>query len=256
MKWRIQKTVLFTIGIMGLCTFPGFATSSDYGPGFVGGGTSLESVEVQDYHSWKEEYIARMNSYEYGYQILERMDEGDFAGNYYYDNLYHYPVIGYNGELEKKVQEQYKRIEANPTAETAAAEMTTVEIPVWRLSNGQKIPSSTSITVMSSIADEVTAIFTEIFNGPEQFPINSVGGYAWRSNGLRSYHSSGLAIDINSAQNPQVAQDGTVITGGAWEPYLNPYSITPDGDVAKAFGKYGWYWGANYDTKDYMHFSY
>ena len=50
--------------------------------------------------------------------------------------------------------------------------------------------------VLSSIANDVKEIFTEIYNGPEQFPIESVGGYNWRSNGLGSNHSSGTAIDI------------------------------------------------------------
>ena len=48
--------------------------------------------------------------------------------------------------------------------------------------------------------------------------------------------------------------DGSVVVGSRWEPGINPYSITPDGDVAKAFGRHGWYWGAAYNTKDFMHF--
>lgn len=37
-------------------------------------------------------------------------------------------------------------------------------------------------------------------------------------------------------QNP----DGTVLVGSKWEPGINPYSIGPDSDVLKAFGRYGW----------------
>lgn len=98
------------------------------------------------------------------------------------------------------------------------------------------------------------AIFTEIYNGPEQFPIQSIGAYSWRGNGLGSYHSAGMAIDINPDQNPQVRMDGTVLVGNKWEPGVNPYSIGRDSDVVKAFGKYGWTWGAMFSTKDYMHF--
>ena len=48
--------------------------------------------------------------------------------------------------------------------------------------------------------------------------------------------------------------DGTVLVGNKWEPGVNPYSIGRDSDVVKAFGKYGWTWGAMFSTKDYMHF--
>ena len=78
--------------------------------------------------------------------------------------------------------------------------MVSVEIPVWRLRNGQKVAGTTHVQVLSSIANDVKEIFTEIYNGPEQFPIESVGGYNWRSNGLGSNHSSGTAIDINPTQ--------------------------------------------------------
>ena len=36
----------------------------------------------------------------------------------------------------------------------------------------------------------------------------------------------------------------------------NPYSIKPDGDVVRAFTKRGWIWGANFRTRDYMHFGF
>lgn len=94
-----------------------------------------------------------------------------------------------------------------PTPEAAQAEMVWVEIPVWRLKNGQKTAGTDKVQVLSSIADEVKAIFTEIYNGPEQFPIQSIGAYSWRGNGLGSCHSAGMAIDINPDQNPQV-RDG------------------------------------------------
>ena len=74
------------------------------------------------------------------------------------------------------MKEQIDRIVANPCDATASAEMVSVEIPVWRLRNGQKVAGTTHVRVLSSIADDVREIFTEIYNGPEQFPIESVGG--------------------------------------------------------------------------------
>lgn len=191
------------------------------------------------------------------YEKDESLSEGDKASYHYQDTYYQWDESkNYGSEYMQRVAEQCARIEANPCHETAVAEMTWVEIPVWRLRNGQKVPDTTRVQVLSSIADEVREIFTEIYNGPEQFPINSIGGYAWRSNGLTSNHSSGLAIDINPDENPQVRADGTVLVGNKWEPGVNPYSIGRDSDVLKAFGKHGWGWGASFTTKDYMHFDY
>ena len=86
-------------------------------------------------------------------------------------------------ERWNQVNAQYDRIAANPTPEAAQAEMVWVEIPVWRLKNGQKTAGTDKVQVLSSIADEVKAIFTEIYNGPEQFPIQSIGAYSWRGPG-------------------------------------------------------------------------
>ncbi|MDO5418395.1 MAG: M15 family metallopeptidase, partial [Lachnospiraceae bacterium] len=244
------------------------ASASNYGPGMTENGTdsgiptyadraAAQTSSVPDYQTWKASWIAENSQTPYFADYLAQMTEGDFAYLYYYKCMVRWEWYNScSSAYFQAVDAQYTRISENPTAETATAEMVSVEIPVWHLSNGQKVPAVTTVTVMSSIAEEVKAIFTEIYNGPEQFPIQSVGGYAWRDNGLSSSHSVGLAIDINPEQNPQVAPDGTVLVGGAWEPYVNPYSITPDGDVARAFGKYGWTWGTAFSTKDYMHFSF
>lgn len=186
------------------------------------------------------------------YEKDESLSEGDKTAYHYIYTYQDYSLR--TDEHFLQVEEQYNRIAANQTAETAAAEMVWVEGPVWRLRNGQKTADTARVQVLSSISEEVKAIFTEIFQGPEQFPISSIGGYSWRSNGLNSYHSAGLAIDINPDQNPQVKADGTVLVGSKWEPGVNPYSISRDSDVVKAFGKYGWTWGAAFNTKDYMHF--
>lgn len=188
----------------------------------------------------------------YWYENDPELSEGEKAGYHYSDVHQDYSLR--TEERWNQVNAQYDRIAANPTPEAAQAEMVWVEIPVWRLKNGQKTAGTDKVQVLSSIADEVKAIFTEIYNGPEQFPIQSIGAYSWRGNGLGSCHSAGMAIDINPDQNPQVRMDGTVLVGNKWEPGVNPYSIGRDSDVVKAFGKYGWTWGAMFSTKDYMHF--
>jgi hypothetical protein len=67
----------------------------------------------------------------------------------------------------------------------------------------------------------------------------------------------GVAIDINWEENYECTIDGTATTGKYWKPGEDAYSIPADGDVVKAFTKYGFGWGGTWRTKkDYMHFSY
>lgn len=75
-----------------------------------------------------------------------------------------------------------------------------------------------------------------------------------------SQHSYGLAIDINSLQNPYVRSDGYVRNRFA-RPYIDRSQDLPgmihDGDVVvRAFAAIGWKWGGDWSGgKDYMHFS-
>lgn len=149
------------------------------------------------------------------------------------------------------------------TAEEASANMRTVTVPVWRLAaDGTKYASKQSLTVNKNLADDVVAIFTEIFEDDSKFPIKDLGCYNWRNTlgGAQSQHSFGTCIDINYNENFYVSASGRALTGKLWEPYENPYSITPDGIVVRTFAKYGWLWGGNAwgdgYAKDYMHMTY
>ena len=162
----------------------------------------------------------------------------------------------YADDKTEKIETELADVYNNPSNATAVKYMVWVEVPVWNLKNGKKVSSRARIQVLNLLADEVKEIFTEIYNGPEKFPIKSVGGYNWRPNGIESLHSLGRAIDINPDENPQLSPDGVVLVGKKWEPYQNPYSITPEGDVVRAFTSRGWVWGANYTRPDYMHFDF
>ncbi len=147
----------------------------------------------------------------------------------------------------------------------AAANMTTITVPVWRLgSSGNKVSSSASFSIHAAIADDVAAIFTEIYNDPEQFPIRDLGGYSWRGDSATGEHNCGTAIDLNANENYQV-RDGQAMVGSFWMPGQNPYSIDPNGSVVRIFSEHGWSWGGDawaWDSDpttgyhDYMHFSY
>jgi len=75
-----------------------------------------------------------------------------------------------------------------------------------------------------------------------------------------SQHSYGLAIDINSLQNPYVRSDGYV-RNRFTRPYVDRSQDLPgmihEGDVVvRAFAAIGWEWGGHWSGgKDYMHFS-
>lgn len=142
------------------------------------------------------------------------------------------------------------------TQEEAEPIMREIEINVWKVNGkGEKYASTAQLTVHKDVADTVSEIFQEIFEGDEQFPIASVGGYAWR--GGRSEHNWGTAIDINPTQNYCIYTSGTIV-GDFWKPYEDQYSITPYGDVMNAFENHGWTWGGDAwsGNVDYMHFSY
>lgn len=170
------------------------------------------------------------------------------------------------GENEAK----YQLLFGSPTKRRFASEaeadaaMTEVEVPCWKLSNGEKSPSTVTLTVHAALAEDVLAIFTEIFNDPEQFPILDAGGYDWRGDRATGEHNCGTAIDLNWRQNYQV-RNQKAQAGDHWLPGEDPYSIPPDGSVVRIFRSHGWAWGGDawaesWDKTsgyhDYMHFSY
>lgn len=156
-----------------------------------------------------------------------------------------------------------RRFESKAEAEAA---MVSIKVPIWLLNTktGEKKSSTSTFSIHAAMYDDVMAIFTEIYNDPEQFPINGMGGYAWRGDSAPGEHNCGTAIDINSNENCQI-RDGSVMAGTLWDPATNPYSIPADGSVVRVFEARGWSWGGhawanNSDISsgyhDYMHFSY
>ncbi|MGN0292464.1 MAG: M15 family metallopeptidase [Lachnospiraceae bacterium] len=145
-----------------------------------------------------------------------------------------------------------------PSAKAASAQMKTITVKTWDInSSGKKYTRTFKLTVHKNIASTVQQIFKEIYNGKEKFPIHSLGGYSWRGDSSSSEHCEGLAIDINPDENAMIRySDGASLTGGFYKPGTNPYSIPSDGDVVKAFEKYGFSWGIWSTKADYMHFSY
>ena len=167
------------------------------------------------------------------------------------------------------------------SAEEAMPYLRCFKIPVWKIdSNGAKYASSAWLTVHAFVAADVEAIFEEIYNDPEHFPIDAIGGARF-SDTLR--HSWGCAIDINPYENCECnffSGSQRLTCGYGWWPdgmsgkewvgrnsaeyhgtlkQASPYSIKPGGSVVRAFAAHGWGWGGNgwYGGKgfDFMHFS-
>lgn len=139
----------------------------------------------------------------------------------------------------------------------ASGYMVSISIPVWKINDktGQKYSSTAYITVHKLVEREVKAIFNDIYNSPERFPIKSIGGTRY-TDSLR--HSWGCAIDINPNENYYVNyKTGQQVGSFCYKNGSSPYSITPNSSVVKAFAKYGWGWGGQgWSTAvDYMHFS-
>ncbi|MFP4248910.1 MAG: CapA family protein [Armatimonadota bacterium] len=143
--------------------------------------------------------------------------------------------------------------------------MSVAHFLAWDISGGERIPEKRTLVIKTSLASEVLEIFEEIYLSPEQFPIRDLVGYNYRTvaggSGL-SNHAFGRAIDINRAENPMI-EDGKKIVHpdeppyepGEWRPGEDPYSITPDGPVVRAFKSRGWRWGGDWHScKDYQHF--
>lgn len=91
---------------------------------------------------------------------------------------------------------------------------------------------------------------------------NGTGSFVCRPSTGASYfsqHAYGLAIDVNSFQNPYAK--GAVVLPELASAYLardrvRAGMITADGPVVDAFAAIGWEWGGAWrQSKDYMHFS-
>ena len=142
------------------------------------------------------------------------------------------------------------------------------------------------LIVNKSIADDIIKIFKELYNNKYQIEkmhlidkywdgnksseeIDTVSmtdnnssafNYRLKTNGQSlSKHGSGLAIDINTLQNPYVGSDGVVTPPNGAE-YANRSDkkehMIDENDLAViTFKKYGFTWGGDWNSlKDYQHF--
>ena len=110
--------------------------------------------------------------------------------------------------------------------------------------------------------EELSIVTREELDAPPTGDGNETTAFACRATTggtTFSQHAYGLAIDVNSFQNPYV--DGDLVLPELASAYVDrdlirPGMIEENGPVVQAFASIGWEWGGNWETvKDYQHFS-
>jgi hypothetical protein len=141
-------------------------------------------------------------------------------------------------------------------------------------------PHTGTMVVNASVAQSVLTVFGKLY--AQRFPIRRMvpvdvyGGSdpasmdADNTSGFNcrnavasgpprwSAHAYGMAIDVNTIENPYV-QNG-VATPAAGAAYVDRSNLRPGmafagGDLVEAFASVGWQWGGRWSDPDYQHFS-
>lgn len=128
------------------------------------------------------------------------------------------------------------------------------------------------IVVARDVADDVAAIFAEIYGFPiaqitplvsfnwrddASMEANNCSGFNYRAKVGKSElsaHALGRAVDINPRQNPYVKGE-LILPAGAIYDETAVGTLLPNGIVVRAFEKRGWEWGGRWTRLlDYHHF--
>ena len=131
---------------------------------------------------------------------------------------------------------------------------------------------SGQIVVARDVADDVAAIFAEIYGFPiaQMIPLvqfdwsddasmeaNNCSGFNYRVKVGKtelSAHAQGRAVDINPRQNPYINGE-LILPDGAIYDETAVGTLLAQGIVVRAFEKRGWEWGGNWTRLlDYHHF--
>lgn len=166
--------------------------------------------------------------------------------------------------------------QADPSPKIIPADLSYVQVPLFGFDGQEHIGE---LIVHQAVADEVEAIFMEIFRA--RFPIekmrlienygaddnasmedNNSSAFCYRfavaKPNILSKHSFGLAIDVNPLYNPYVKKDLILPKSGAQfadRSIVVKGMILPGDACHQAFCKRGWTWGGSWpDRQDYQHF--
>jgi hypothetical protein len=174
-----------------------------------------------------EQMLERLKRYEEGRETLQR-------DNTFLETLY-------NGKNRKEIQNNFKVI--NFLGFRAEAH--------------------------ESVIEKYSAIDKEIKESASKNPeikqfissLGSISTFTWRdieNSKSKSYHSFGIAIDINPKKlgNKQIYWNWTANYNEKWYtvPYSQRWMVHPE--IVKIFEKYGFVWGGKWVPFDNMHFEY
>ncbi|MGH3335954.1 MAG: M15 family metallopeptidase [Nocardioides sp.] len=163
-----------------------------------------------------------------------------------------------------------------PRCPVGAGELTWLRLAFWGFDDRRH---TGELLVHEDVARDLESVFARLYavrfpmeelsivtrhelDAPPTGDGNSTTAFACRptTGGTRySQHAYGLAVDVNTFQNPYVLDD-LVIPERA-SAYLarervRPGMVTAEGPVVSAFRDIGWEWGGDWTSlKDYQHFS-
>jgi hypothetical protein len=189
-------------------------------------------------------------------------------------------MLGGRGFAAKVVSPAPERVIARSTWQdgcpVAATDLAWLRLTFWGF-DAQR--HTGELLVHRTMADDIVQVFRTLFR--ERFPqeqvviaasydpdapptgdSNGTGVFVCRPATGASYfsqHAYGLAIDLNTFQNPY--QKGEVVLPELASAFLRRDAVRPGmvvaaGPAIEAFAKIGWEWGGHWNTaKDYQHFS-
>jgi hypothetical protein len=192
------------------------------------------------------------------------------------DPLDRLPGDGFASRVEPVPPDVLARSTWQPGCPVRADELAWVRLTFWGFDD---VRHTGELLVNSAVADDLVSVFRRLYAA--RFPIeemrisrldeldapptgdgNNTGAFACRatvgSDDL-SQHAYGLAIDVNSFQNPYAKDD--LVLPELSSAYLDrddvrPGMIAPGDVVVSAFASIGWEWGGDWRSlKDYQHFS-
>ncbi|WP_307807824.1 M15 family metallopeptidase [Nocardioides xinjiangensis] len=193
------------------------------------------------------------------------------------DDVRPLPGRGYASEVVAPAPRRVvRRSTWRPGCPVAATDLAWVRLAFWGF-DGRR--HTGELLVHRAVAHDVAQVFGVLYRArfpQEQVGIvgsydpdapstgdgNGTGAFVCRSSTGASYfsqHAYGLAIDLNSFQNPYAK--GDVVLPELASSYLararvRSGMVTADGPVVRAFARIGWEWGGAWRySKDYMHFS-
>jgi hypothetical protein len=192
------------------------------------------------------------------------------------DTLEPLPGRGFASVVEPVPPDVLARSTWRPGCPVRADELAWVRLTFWGFDQARH---TGELLVAASVADDLVGVFRTLYEA--RYPIeemritrrdeldapptgdgNTTGAFACRPTvGATSYsqHAYGLAIDVNSFQNPYVKDD--LVLPELSSAYLDRGDvregmIEPGDVVVSAFADIGWEWGGDWRSlKDYQHFS-